>query len=73
MNRNLKMMVAGSGMRGYEIENKALLPYTKLSRIIYEIAQPTKEEMERIAQTLGTTVPEIFPDESENGNIGVDL
>lgn len=72
MNRNLKMMVAGSGMRSYEIEREADLPFTKLSRIIYEIAQPTKEEMERIAQTLGTTVPEIFPDESENDNSGVD-
>ena len=60
INRKLKMRVAGSGFNNYEIELDANIPLTKLSRIIHGAARASEEEKERIAQTLGTTVQELF-------------
>ena len=60
MNRNLKMIVAGSGMTGYQIELKAEIPLTKLSRIIHGAVQPSEAEKDAIARALDVDVAEIF-------------
>jgi hypothetical protein len=56
----LKKKIANSGLRTYEIERKAKIPNTKLSRIANGHTKPTQEEKESIADALKTTVEEIF-------------
>ena len=61
MNRELKMVIAGSGLTNYQIEQRADIPLTKLSRIIHGAGRPTEEEMDRIARVLGKSPRELFP------------
>ena len=60
MNRDLKMVIAGSGLTNYEIELKAGLPLTKLSRLIHGATQPNEDEMKAVAEVLGVRVGDIF-------------
>ena len=60
MNRELKLAVVGSGFKTYEIERRAKIPHTKLSRIIHQGALPTDDEMERIAEVLNEPVDQLF-------------
>jgi len=62
MNRDLKMVIAGSGMTNYQIELKAGIPLTKLSRIIHGAAQPSEAEKAGLAKILGKPVQELFPE-----------
>ena len=65
MNRDLKMVIAGSGMTNYQIELKAGLPLTKLSRIIHGAAEPSGSEKEAIARAIGKKVAELFHNPSD--------
>jgi len=60
MNRDLKMVIAGSGMTNYQVELKAGIPLTKLSRIIHGAIQPSGEEKESIARVLGVPMDSVF-------------
>lgn len=62
MNRALKMNIAGSGLTNYQVELRADIPLTKLSRIIHGATRPTAEEMERIAGVLGKSTQDLFPE-----------
>ena len=55
----LKGAVAGSGKTNYEVEMKAGLPLTKLSRIIHGVAQPSEPEKEAITKALGKSVEDV--------------
>ena len=72
MNLALKHALIDRQVPFYKSAQDSDVHYSKLSKIIYGLVNPTKEEKERIAETVGKTVPEIFPDESENDNSGVD-
>ncbi len=62
MNRDLKMVIAGSSMTNYQIELKAGIPLTKLSRIIHGAVQPSESEKAELAEILGKSVQELFPE-----------
>jgi len=59
-NKRLKYKIIDSGLKGYEIERRAGLPYSKLSKIIYGIAEPTGIEKSKIANVLMVAESEIF-------------
>lgn len=59
-NKKLKMVMAGSDMTNYELELKANLPLTKLSRIIHGAVEPSQSEKEAIAQALNKPIAELF-------------
>ena len=61
-NHNLKAAVALSELTNYQIELKADIPLTKLSRIIHGAVRPSEEEITKISQVLGKTPTELFPD-----------
>ena len=65
MNRGLKMVIAGSGMTNYQIELKAGIPLTKLSRIIHGAAHPSEAEKANLAKILGKSEQELFPNPSD--------
>jgi len=62
MNRVLKMVIAGSDLTNYQIEQRAKIPLTKLSRIIHGAAQPSEIEKAGLAEILGKPVQELFPE-----------
>ena len=61
MNRELKKAIIDSGLKGYQVEQKAKLPHTKLTRIIHGVVEPTFQEKERLSIVLGKSANLLFP------------
>ncbi len=60
MNVKLKVLIAHSGKRQYEVARLAGLNETELSRIIRERRAPTPEERQRLAAVLAVAEPDLF-------------
>jgi transcriptional regulator with XRE-family HTH domain len=56
----LKVQIAQSGKRQYEVARLAGLNETELSQIVRERRPPTPEERRRIAAALAVAEPELF-------------
>ena len=60
MNAKLKLQIAQSGKRQYEVARLAGLNETELSQIVRERRPPTSDERHRIAAALAVTERELF-------------
>jgi transcriptional regulator with XRE-family HTH domain len=60
MNAKLKLQIAQSGKRQYEVARLAGLNETELSQIVRERRPPTPDERHRIAAVLAVTERELF-------------
>jgi transcriptional regulator with XRE-family HTH domain len=60
MNAKLKLQIAQSGKRQYEVARLAGLNETELSQIVRERRPPTPEERHRIASVLAVAERELF-------------
>jgi len=72
MNRNLKMALIDHPGPAWQFAKKANTSDSRLSKIVHGQTEPTEEEKRRFSEILGKPIPELFPEKSENGNIGVD-
>jgi transcriptional regulator with XRE-family HTH domain len=60
MNAKLKLQIAQSGKRQYEVARLAGLNETELSQIVRERRSATPEERRRLAAVLAVAEPELF-------------
>ncbi len=60
MNAKLKLEIAQSGKRQYEIARKAGLNETELSRIVRGRRLPTADERQRLASVLSVAEVDLF-------------
>jgi len=67
MNHKLGRAAFDSKLKNYEIEQRAHLPYTKLSKIIHRVVEPTWKEKENLASVLGKSVKSLFPEDQTAG------
>jgi len=61
MNINLRVAFIEEGRKIYDIERETDLPHSKLSKIIHQAVEPTKDEKARLAKALRRPVSDLFP------------
>ena len=61
-NLELKINILKSGKYGYQIAQEVGWHPTKLSQIVSGVYTPDREEKERLANAIGVSVTEIFPE-----------
>lgn len=62
MNRALKKALLEADRPAYEVARDAGMHYSKLSRFVLEMQQPTERDKAKIAQALQRDVGELFPE-----------
>ena len=62
MNLNLKCALVARGVPGYRTAQEADIHYTRLSKFISGLAQPTPEEKQKLASLLNKSEDELFPE-----------
>lgn len=58
----LKIGIISSGLRAYQVAAKLDWSPSKISAIIAETYDPTAEEMRAIAEVLGRSIHDLFPE-----------
>ena len=72
MNLALKHALIDRQVPEYKTAQDAEIHYSRLSKIIYELANPTREEKQRLSTILDRPIQELFPGKSENRKSGID-
>ena len=62
MNKNLKIAILDYQEPAWRVAKQAGIPDSKLSKIVNGYTLPTEEEMKRLAQVLGKSREELFPE-----------
>ena len=62
MNKRLKIALLDYREPAWRVAKQAGIPDSKLSKIVNGYILPTEEEMNRLAQVLGKSQDELFPE-----------
>ena len=64
-NTRLKIAIIESGRKGYELAHDLGWHPTKISQIVIGAHHPNSDEQRQLANILGKTVAELFPNPSD--------